>query len=69
MYTKIDPKQMSPWRTALVELMDQGALDPAVLARDLCSWLSESDVKEFCQANDLPIRDARDLDDDEQEPG
>lgn len=65
MYTLINPKQISPWRTALLELMDQGALDPATLARDLCGWLSESSVKEFCQANDLPIRDPRDLDDDE----
>jgi tRNA(Ile)-lysidine synthase TilS/MesJ len=66
MYTMINPKQMSPWRTALLELMEQGALDPATLARDLCGWCSESSIKQFCQANDLPIREASQLDDDEE---
>jgi hypothetical protein len=64
---KIDPKQASPYRAALLQMMDDGALNPTTLARDLCGWLSEQDVKEFVQANDLPIRAASDMDDDEDE--
>jgi hypothetical protein len=63
---KIDRKQISPYRSALLQMMDDGALDPATLARDLCGWLSEQDVKEFVQANDLPITDGTDDEDDEE---
>lgn len=66
-YTLINPRDTSPWRAALLDLMEQGVLDPAKLANDLCGWCSESSIKEFCQANDIPIRDPRDLDDDEQD--
>jgi hypothetical protein len=54
---KINRKQVSPYRTALLELLDGGVLSADALARDLCGWLSESDVKQFVEANDLPITD------------
>lgn len=64
---KIDRKQISPYRAALLQMMDDGVLDPTTLARDLCCWLSEQDVKEFVQANDLPITDGSCDDEDETE--
>lgn len=63
MKRKIDRTQTSPWRSALLELLDEGVLNADTLARDLCGWLSEQDVKEFCQRNDLPIADYDDEED------
>lgn len=57
---KINPKQISPWRSALLELLDGGVLSADTLARDLCGWCSEADIKEFCQRNDLPINEGED---------
>jgi hypothetical protein len=47
-YTKVRPAT-----TRLLEMMDEGLLDPRTVA-DMClSWLSESSVHEMMLANDL----------------
>lgn len=37
----------------LIQVMEDGAIDPQILARDLLGFLSESEVKEFIEVNDL----------------
>jgi tRNA(Ile)-lysidine synthase TilS/MesJ len=51
----LDKKSFSPWRKALIELLDEGVLNADQLARDLTNWCSDSDIKEFIQQHELPI--------------
>lgn len=41
-----------PYTNKLIEAMDAGLLDPVDIAISALSWMSEDDVKHFCQAND-----------------
>lgn len=45
----------SPNRSKMIEMLDEGILDPTRLAVDLLNWLSEDDIKPFCNANDIDI--------------
>lgn len=67
---KINKRAMSPWRAAVLDLNDQGVFDKDNLIRDLLNWLSESEVEQFCRANDLPItgEDTEEEEDDETVP-
>ena len=45
--------KIRPATTKMLEMMDEGSLDPRAVA-DMClSWLSESSVHEMMLANDL----------------
>ena len=37
----------------LIDLMEDGMIDPHVVAEMALSWMSEDDVKAMCLANDL----------------
>jgi len=51
----------------LIEVMEDGAIDPKILARDLLGFLSEAEVKEFIEANDLGMAiGMMELDDEEE---
>ena len=47
-YTKVRPAT-----TRLLEMMDEGLIDPRAVADMALSWLSESSVHEMMLANDL----------------
>ena len=56
------------WTTALMDSLDQGVMDPRAVA-DMCmSYMSEFQVMDMCQANDLmflvPDEDDEDSNDD-----
>ena len=56
--------KIRPETCRLLDMMDNGEIDPRAVA-DMClSWLSESSVKEMMQANDLVAEEA---DEDEEE--
>ena len=57
-YTKARPST-----TRLLEMMDEGLIDPRTVADMALSWLSESSVHEMMLANDL----VEDEDADEEE--
>jgi hypothetical protein len=59
-YTKVRPAT-----TRLLEMMDEGLIDPRAVADMALSWLSESSVKEMMLANDLVEDEAED---EEEEP-
>ena len=44
----------------LLDLLDQGVIDPNKLARDLLGYLSEDDVTDFCHKNDLDFDESED---------
>lgn len=50
----------------ILEMVDEGSLDPRQLARDLLGYLSEDDVRDFAHRNDIPVDDdGEDFDDDD----
>ena len=46
----------------ILELMDEGVLDPKLLVQDLLSWMSEYEVSEFY---DTTLREAVEYDDED----
>lgn len=52
-WTAKDMRQSRPYTTALLNAVDEGVADKDTLIRDLLGWMSEADVKEFVQRNDL----------------
>ena len=56
--------RMRPATTRLMDMMDNGEIDARAVADMALSWLSEIDVKEMMQANDLVEDDS-----DEEEDG
>lgn len=45
--------KIRPATSKMLEMMDEGLLDPRVVADMALSWLSESEVHEMMLANDL----------------
>lgn len=39
--------------TRLLDMMDEGAIDPRILVEMALSWMSEADVAEMASRNDL----------------
>jgi hypothetical protein len=39
----------------LLDMMDDGLLDPRQVAQDLLGFLSEDEVQDFAETNDYPI--------------
>ena len=68
----IDPHDTRAYTCAVLELVDEGMLDKDVLIGELLSWMSEHEVKQFCERN---LRDDEtnecligpELDDDEDD--
>ena len=61
-YTKVRPST-----TRLLEMMDEGLIDPRTVADMALSWLSESSVHEMMLANDLVADEADEADEEECE--
>ena len=57
-----------PATTRLMDMLDNGEIDARVVADMALMWLSESDVKEMMQANDLVESDDEDEDEDDGQP-
>ena len=51
MWKVIDPSDPRAYTCALLELVDEGALDKDTLIQDLLGWMDEGDVEEFCKRN------------------
>lgn len=46
---------MAKHRDRLFEMLENGELDAYMLARDLMSYLSDDDCKDFAQLNDIEL--------------
>ena len=60
-YTKVRPST-----TRLLEMMDEGLIDPRTVADMALSWLSESSVHEMMLANDLVEDEPEDEEEEEE---
>ena len=61
-------RQTRPATNKLIDMMDEGLIDPRAVA-DMClSWLSESSVHEMMLANDLVEDEAEDDEEEEWTP-
>jgi hypothetical protein len=56
---------MAKHRNRLCELLDEGALDAATLAKDLLGYLSDDDCAEFARMNDIQLFDEDEYDEDD----
>ena len=51
----------------LLEMMEEGALDPALIARLALGYMSEDDVRDLAESNELLEDEDLEDDDDEEE--
>ncbi len=69
MYSRNNPRKST---TKLMDMMDEGVLDPREVA-DMClNWLSEAEVDDMARRNDIEGfrgEDEDDEDDDDTYPG
>lgn len=49
----------------LLDMMDEGIIDPRTLAEMCLNWMSESDVAEMASSNDLFVDEDEDTDEEE----
>lgn len=54
-----------PCTSKMLDMMDNGEIDPRAVADMALSWLSEDSVKEMMQANDISTSDNEDDEDDD----
>lgn len=52
MFIKVDTKRSRAYTCALLEMVDEGIIDPNTLAQDLLAWLSEDEVRRFALRNE-----------------
>ena len=50
-YKVIDPRDARAYTCAILELVDEGVLERDQLIQDLLGWMSEADVRAFCDKN------------------
>jgi hypothetical protein len=53
MYYGFDHAKSRPVTTQLLDAAEQGVIDWEQLARDALGWMSEDEVRQFAEANDL----------------
>ncbi len=47
----------------VLEMIDEGLLDPKDMVMMCLKWMSEDDVKEMCEANEINLEDTEDEED------
>ena len=56
-----------PNSNKLLQMVDDGLLDKDTLIRDLIGYMSDDDVKQFCDANDIELEEEDEEEDEEDE--
>lgn len=52
-WTERDARQTRAYTNRLIEMAEEGMISWEMLATDLLGWMSEDEVREFAQRNDL----------------
>ena len=52
-WTERDARQTRAYTKRLIEMAEEGFISWEMLATDLLGWMSEDEVREFAQRNDL----------------
>ena len=50
-YKIVNPADSRAYTCAVLEMLDNGELDKDQLIQDLLGWMSEDEVRQFCQRN------------------
>ena len=54
---------------ALLEMMDDGVMDPKTVAEMCLAYMSEADVEDMMRSNDLLVDEDEDMDCDDSDDG
>jgi hypothetical protein len=60
-------RQARPETNRLIDMLDEGMIDARAVADMALSFMSESEVKQMMQANDIPTTDQADDEEEEDE--
>jgi hypothetical protein len=60
-------RQTRPETNRLIDMLDEGMLDARAVADMALAFMSESEVKQMMQANDIPTTDQAEDEDEEEE--
>ncbi len=60
-------RQTRPETNRLIDMMDEGMIDARAVADMALAFMSEHEVKQMMQANDIPTTDQADEDEEEEE--
>jgi hypothetical protein len=58
-------RQTRPETNRLIDMLDEGMIDARVVADMALAFMSEDEVKQMMQANDIPTTDQADEDEEE----
>jgi hypothetical protein len=59
-------RQTRPATNRLIDMLDEGVIDARAVADMALAFMSESEVKQMMQANDIPTTDQAEDEDDEE---
>ena len=59
-------RQTRPETNRLIDMLDEGMLDARAVADMALAFMSEHEVKQMMQANDIPTTDQEDEEDEEE---
>jgi hypothetical protein len=59
-------RQTRPETNRLIDMLDEGLLDARAVADMALAFMSEHEVKQMMQANDIPTTDQEDEEDEEE---
>jgi hypothetical protein len=59
-------RQTRPETNRLIDMLDEGLLDARAVADMALAFMSEHEVKQMMQANDIPTTDQEDEDEEEE---
>jgi hypothetical protein len=59
-------RQTRPETNRLIDMLDEGMIDARAVADMALAFMSESEVKQMMQANDIPTTDQSEDEDDEE---
>jgi hypothetical protein len=60
-------RQTRPETNRLIDMLDEGMIDARAVADMALAFMSEHEVKQMMQANDIPTTDQEDEDEDDEE--
>ncbi len=60
-------RQTRPETNRLIDMLDEGMIDARTVADMALAFMSEHEVKQMMQANDIPTTDQADEDEEEEE--
>jgi hypothetical protein len=64
-----DMQKLRPNNMKLLDMIDAGAIDTTRLAEGLLGWMEDSQIANFCHANDIQLEDEEENENTDEEEG